>query len=111
MNGVLTHKELKALQKSKGKGAPKDEPKVRPAEPSAPTEVVSQEEHYLFHPDNPRQSSGYKEGKHILEIDGKKLSVPILGGVLRTDSVLAKNMLIQQGFVYMYTRPKGVDNE
>lgn len=111
MNGVLTHKELKDLQKSKTKDIPKDEPKARPMEPSEPAEVVSQEEHYLFHPDNPKQSSCYKDGVHYLDIDGKKLSIPVSWGVLKTDSAEARAKLIQQGFVFMYTRPKGADNE
>ena len=111
MNGVLTHKELKDLQKNKKAEAPKEELKAQPMEPSAPEEIVSQEEHYLFHPDNPRQSSCYKDGSHILDIAGKSLSIPVSGGVLKTDSAEARDKLIQQGFVFMYTRPKGVDNE
>ena len=114
MNGVLTDKELRTLLKNKKDRAEEvprevsiEAPVTEP--PPTPSEV-SQEEHFLFHPDNPSHSSGYKEGSFLVTVAGRSLSLPLSGGVVRTSSALAKNELIKQGFVYMYARPIGVDN-
>jgi hypothetical protein len=115
MNGVLTDKELRTHLKNKKDRAeelPKEVSVESPIQgtPSASPEV-SNEDHFLFHPDNPKHSSGYKEGSFLVTVEGRSLALSISGGVIRTNNVLAKNELIRQGFVFMCTRPIGVDNE
>lgn len=113
MNGVLTHKELEKLRKLKKEKAPEPVAEIKPVaepEPVLPKIEVSQENFFLFHPDNPRNSN-YLNQVHKVEIGGILLDIPIVNGVLKTDNVEAKNKLIQSGFVLMYSRPKGEDNE
>lgn len=107
MNGVVTQKELKSLLKDRATVQIEDTQKeITPEVPSEPEQPVSTEEHFLFHPDNPSNRSGYKSGVHLVRIDGVETKVPISDGVLKTDSVEIKNELIKQGFVFMYTKPK-----
>ena len=107
MNGVVTQKELKALLKDRATVQIEDTPKeIIPEVPSEPEQPVSTEEHFLFHPDNSRDRSGYKSGVHIVRLDGVETKVPISDGTLITDRVDIKNELIKQGFVFMYTKPK-----
>lgn len=105
MNGVVTQKELKALLKDKVKVQVEEAPVVMEVQPE-PERPTPTEEHCLFHPDNPSNRSGYRNGTHLVKIEGVEVKVPITDGVLITDSVEVKNALIKQGFVFMYTKPK-----
>lgn len=106
MNGVVTQKELKALLKDREKVQVESVTEIVPDTQPEPDLPASTEEHFLFHPDNSRDRSGYKRGVHIVRINGVEVKVPITDGVLKTDSVEVKNELIKQGFVFMYTKPK-----
>ena len=106
MNGVVTQKELKALLKDREKVQVESVTEIVPDIQPEPEVPPSTEEHFLFHPDNSRDRSGYKSGVHVVRIDGVETKVPISDGVLKTDSVEVKNELIKQGFVFMYTKPK-----
>lgn len=106
MNGVVTQKELKALLKDREKVQVESVTKIVPDIQPEPDLPASTEEHFLFHPDNPSNRSGYKSGVHLVKIEGIEKKVPISDGVLKTDSVEVKNELIKQGFVFMYTKPK-----
>lgn len=106
MNGVVTQKELKALLKDREKVQVESVTEIVPDIQPEPEVQISTEEHFLFHPDNPRDRSGYKSGVHIVRLDGVETKVPISDGTLITDRVDIKNELIKQGFVFMYTKPK-----
>ena len=108
MNGVLTHKELRMLQKNKAKEPVKKDVPEKVVVVETPPEPLdnTSEKHFLFHPDNPKNSSEYRNGVHYVRVNGVELALPLVNGVLETDSVLAKNQLIKQGFVFMYSKPK-----
>lgn len=106
MNGVVTQKELKALLKDRAQVPEETIAEIAPVIQPELEVPPSTEEHFLFHPDNPRDRSGYKSGVHLVRIDGVETKVPMSDGVLKTDSVEVKNVLIKQGFVFMYTKPK-----
>lgn len=110
MNGVLTQKELKILRKAKDKERVEEVKSVDSSLPvapePAPVEAIFEENHFLFHPDNPSNSSGYITREYVSTVMGKKKVLSITNGVLCTDSILVKEELVKQGFVYMYSKPK-----
>lgn len=110
MNGVLTQKELQALLKNKRNRAEEPSKEKLPtsldAPPPEPPEV-SMEEFFLFHPDNPASSSSYLNTKYVTKVTGRTVTLSVVNGVIRTDNLAIRNELIKQGFVLMYSRPKG----
>ena len=110
MNGVLTQKELKILRKAKDKERVEEVASVDSSLPvapePAPVEAVSEENHFLFHPDNPSHSSGYITQEYTITVMGKRKVLSVTNGVLCTDSLSIKSELEKQGFVYMYSKPK-----
>jgi hypothetical protein len=116
MKGVLTHKELAILQREKrvtSEEPVKEAVKIvsKEAPPFIPVEENLTEEHFFFHPDNPKNSSGYREGVFKVLIEGVSKSIPIKNGVLSTDNPYIRKELLKQGFVFMYSKPKGEMNE
>lgn len=115
MNGVLTQKELRILLKDKAEKAEEPIKNTIPAMVGAPlleppSEEGNREEFYLFHPDNPSNSSGYINRAYSVMVNNKPVHLSITNGVIKTDKTSIKDELIKSGFVFMYARPKGVDN-
>lgn len=106
MNGVVTQKELKALLKDRATVQVESVTEIVPDIQPEPEPPASTEEHFLFHPDNPSNRSGYRNGTHIVKVNDVEVKVPITDGYAITDSVEVKNELIKQGFGFMYTKPK-----
>jgi len=110
VNGVLTQKELQSLLKNKRTKAEEPSKEKLPTSLEAPpleTPEVSTEEFFLFHPDNPASSSSYINMKYATKVTGRTVILSVVNGVIRTDNLATRNELIRQGFVLMYSRPKG----
>jgi hypothetical protein len=104
MKGIFTYKEFEQFRETeKIKGdKPLPEKRERPLEEAPLPFQIFDEEYFFFHPDNSINPNYYKEGIFKVEVMGKIVELPIVNGVLKTDNLQIRDILLKQKFIFMY---------
>jgi len=98
MNKVLTWEEYEAMSKDRPQPIEKTEKKIEQEKPVAIQD--SRNEYVLMYPDNPINSP--HNGEYI--VGG--VTLEIINGVVVTDKKSISDKLVNQGFLFLYTKEK-----